>query len=64
MGVCGGCERKRRRDPGVGRGVWGCRWGGGAGEASAVRSRVPLELHRPVAVGGEGGVSDVSQGCV
>ena len=64
MGVCGGCERKRRREPGGVRGVSGCRSGGRAGEASAVRSRVPLELHRLVTVGGEGGVSDVSQGCV
>ena len=62
--VCGGCERKRRREPGGVRGVSGRHSGGRAGEASAVLSRVPLELHRPVADGGEGGVSDVSQGRV
>ena len=39
----------------------GCHSGGRAGEASALRSRVPLELRRPVADGGEGGVSDMSQ---
>ena len=62
--VCGGCERKGCREPGGVRGVSGRHSGGRAGEASAVLSRVPLELHRPVAVGGEGGVSDVSQGRV
>ena len=46
------------------RGVSGRHSGGRAGEASALRSRVPLELHRPVAVGGESDVSDVSQGRV
>ena len=61
-GLCGGYERKRRREPSGVRGVSGRHSEGGAGEASALWSRVPLELRRPVAVGGEGGVSDVSQG--
>ena len=47
-------------EPGGVRGVSGRYSGGRASEASAVRSRVPLELHRPVVVGGEGGVFDVS----
>ena len=62
--VCGGYERKRRREPGGVRGVSGRHSEGGAGEASVLWSRVPVELNRPVAVGGEGGVSDVSQGRV
>ena len=61
---CGGCERKRRRESGGVCGVSGRHSEGRAGEASALRSRVPLELHRPMVVGGEGGVSDLSQGRV
>ena len=55
---------RTRWEPGGVRGVSGRHSGGRAGEVSALRSRVPLELHRPVAVGGEGGVSNMSQGRV
>ena len=55
---------RTRWEPGGVRGVSGRHSGGRTGEASALRSRVPLELHRLVTVGGEGGVSDVSQGRV